>query len=109
MNLPAGRDLLAAAVAAKDVNPGITGVLQEPQHALMGQTPPDESAVPGAPVSPLGKVKPVLGKMLDHAIGAPFLSEQSKDQTHTALNLPIRIQHDTILGIISEAHRQGKA
>ncbi|MCY1282253.1 hypothetical protein D9M68_655740 [compost metagenome] len=109
MHLPLWRDALAVLVPSKDINARIRRILDQADHALMSQAPPDEPARPSAAVGALGKAQATFGEALDDRVCAAGLVKQAKRQLHGAAHLVIGIQDDVALVVIAQPNRERKA
>ena len=85
-NLTVLQDLLDATKAAEYVDACVGWILDDAEHAAVGQMAPDELAVPDAAVGPLGKLQSLLGEALNDTVGAARLAKELKHQTQHSLH-----------------------
>ena len=72
----AGRpNLLASLVSPEHVGAGIRWIRQDTEHPRMGQSTPEQFAIPGTTVRPTRKAKAQLLEALDHGVGAALSLE----------------------------------
>src|SRR4029077_9030595 len=79
-DLAGGADLLAGLVTAKHVGAGVRWIRQNADHPRMGQSTPDELAIPHTAIRSTRKEKADLVEALNHSIGAALLLEQREDR-----------------------------
>src|ERR1700693_6070493 len=63
----------------------------------MGQSTPEQFAIPGAAVRPTRKAKPQLLEALDHAVRAALSFEQFKDRSNGALHFLVRVKCNLVV------------
>src|SRR4029434_3206700 len=82
----AGRpNLLASLVSPEHVGPSVRWIRQDTEHTRMGQSTPEQFAIPGTAVRPPRKAKAKLLEAPDHGVGTAFSLEQFEDRSHCAL------------------------
>ena len=104
-----GGNLLRALVTPEDIRPGIRGVLENVEHAVVVQPTPDESAVPRPAVGALREPQLLSAEVVHDRVGAARLAEDLEDQPDSALDLLVRIEHDAPLVGVAQADRQREA
>src|ERR1700730_12182360 len=102
----AGRsNLLASLVSPEHVGAGIRWIRQDTEHPRMGQSTPEQFAIPGAAVRPTRKAKPQLLEALDHAVRAALSLEQFKDRSNGALLAPSWVKFNLVV-VKDQTNRQ---
>src|ERR1700680_1686003 len=71
----------------------------------MGQSTPEQSAIPGATVRPTRKTKTQLLEALDHAVCAALSFEQFKDRSNGALHFLVRVKCNLVV-VKNQTNRQ---
>src|SRR6516162_177726 len=87
---------LASLVSAEHIGAGIRWIRQDTEHPRMGQSPPEQFAIPGAAVRSTREAKTQLLEALDHAVRAALPFEQFKDHSNGALHFLIGIECDLV-------------
>src|SRR5260370_6505909 len=83
----AGRpNLLASLVSPEHVGPSVRWIRQDTEHPRMGQSTPEQFAIPGTAVRPPRKAKAKLLEAPDHGVGTAFSLEQFKDRSYGSLH-----------------------
>src|ERR1700682_2486370 len=102
----AGRpNLLASLISPEHVSAGVRWVRQDTEHPRMGQSAPEQFAVPGATVRPTRKAKAEFLEALDHGVGSALSLEQIKDRSNGALHFLIGIKRNLVV-VENKADRQ---
>src|ERR1700726_4741044 len=96
-NLPVWSNLLARFAPSENISAGVARIRQDAEHPRMGQSTPDQFAIPGAAVRTARKAKAELLKALNNAIGATLFLKQFEDYSNSALHFPVRIEDDLIV------------
>src|SRR6202040_732823 len=104
-DLAGRRNPLASLVPAEHIGAGIRWVRQDTEHPRMGQSTPEQFAIPGAAVRPTRKAKPQLLEALDHAVRAALSFEQFKDRSNGALHFLVRVKCNLVV-VKDQANRQ---
>src|ERR1700693_3438044 len=73
----------------------------------MGQSTPEQFAIPGAAVRPTRKAKAQLLEALDHAVRAALSFEQFKDRSNGALHFLVRIECNLVV-VKNQTNWQGE-
>src|SRR6202140_1378137 len=102
----AGRsNLLASLVSPEHVGAGIRWIRQDTEHPRMGQSTPEQFAIPGAAVRPTRKAKTQFLEALDHAVRAALSFEQFKDRSNGALHFLVRVKCNLVV-VKDQTNRQ---
>jgi hypothetical protein len=73
----------------------------------MGQSPPEQFAIPGAAVRPTRKAKTQLLEALDHAVRAALSFEQFKHRSNGALHFLVGVECNLVV-VKNQTNRQGE-
>jgi hypothetical protein len=73
----------------------------------MGQSTPEQFAIPGTAVRPPRKAKAKLLEAPDHGVGTAFSLEQFEDRSNGALNFLVRVERNLIV-VENKANRQSE-
>src|SRR6266700_2395770 len=94
----AGRpNLLASLVSPEHVGPSVRWIRQDTEHPRMGQSTPEQFAIPGTAVRPPRKAKAKLLEAPDHGVGTAFSLEQFEDRSNGALHFLVRVERNLIV------------
>src|SRR5437899_2618245 len=104
----AGRpNLLASLVSPEHVGPSVRWIRQDTEHPRMGQSTPEQFAIPGTAVRPPRKAKAKLLEAPDHGVGTAFSLEQFEDRSNGALHFLVRVERNLIV-VENKANRQSE-
>src|SRR5256884_2947291 len=104
----AGRtNLLASWVSAEHVCASVRWIRQDTEHPRMGQSTPEQFAIPGTAVRPPRKAKAKLLEAPDHGVGTAFSLEQFEDRSNGALHFLVRVERSFIV-VESKTNRQSE-
>ena len=71
----------------------------------MGQSTPEQFAIPGTAVRPPRKAKAKLLEAPDHGVGTAFSLEQFEDRSNGALHFLVRVERNLII-VENKANRK---
>src|SRR5260370_2395266 len=104
----AGRPiLLASLVSPERVGPSVRWIRRDTEHPRMGQSTPEQFAIPGTAVRPPRKAKAKLLEALDHGVGTAFSLEQFEDRSNCALHFLVGVGRNLIV-VKNEPNRQSE-
>ena len=102
--MPAGVDGAAGGVAAEHVRAGVARVLQDPQHAGVGEPAPAQLPGPRAAVG--AQREPAAGERGDHPVGRPARGERGEHVPDRGLDPGIGVDHDIAGVVVDQPDRQ---
>src|SRR6266566_408077 len=102
----AGRpNLLASLMPPEHVGAGIRWIRQDTEHPRMGQSTPEQFAIPGAAVRPTRKAKTQPLEALDYGVRTALSFEQFEDRSNGALHFLVRIERNLVV-VKNQTNRQ---
>src|SRR6266436_4873892 len=102
----AGRpNLLASLMSPEHVGAGIRWIRQDTEHPRMGQSTPEQFAIPGAAVRPTRKAKTQPLEALDYGVRTALSFEQFEDHSNGALHFLVRIERNLVV-VKNQTNRQ---
>src|SRR4029077_8438302 len=90
-------NLLASLVSPEHVSASVRWIRQDTEHPRMGQSTPEQFAIPGTAVRSPRKAKAKLLEAPDHGVGTAFSLEQFEDRSNGALNFLVRVERNLIV------------
>jgi hypothetical protein len=100
-------NLLASLVSPEHVSASVRWIRQDTEHPRMGQSTPEQFAIPGTAVRPPRKAKAKLLEAPDHGVGTAFSLEQFEDRSNGALHFLVRVERNLIV-LENKANRQSE-
>src|SRR5215470_8704134 len=94
-------------MSPEHIGAGIRWIRQDTEHPRVGQSPPEQFAIPGAAVRPTRKAKTQLLEALDHAIRAALSFEQFKHRSNGALHFLVGVECNFVV-VKNQTNRQGE-
>src|SRR5882672_7091904 len=85
-------------MSPEHVGAGIRWIRQDTEHPRMGQSTPEQFAIPGAAVRSTWKAKTQLLEALRHAVRAAVSFEQFEHRSNGALHFLVRIECNLVVG-----------
>ena len=92
--------------ASIDEGTGVAWIMQEQEEPAVLQWMPAQLTRPVATAQPIGKLKSLALEAPHGGIRGVSLTERCESQSDDILDLPIRVEHDTICGVVDESDGQ---
>src|SRR6266849_4504116 len=92
-------------MSPEHVGAGIRGIRQDTEHPRMGQSPPEQFAIPGAAVRPTRKTKTQPLEALDYGVRTALSFEQFEHRSNGALYFLVRIERNLVV-VKNQTNRQ---
>src|SRR6266478_1682001 len=92
-------------MSPEHVGAGIRWIRQDTEHPRMGQSTPEQFAIPGAAVRPTRKAKTQPLEALDYGVRTALSFEQFEDRSNGALHFLVRIECNLVV-VKDQTNRQ---
>src|SRR6266446_1326410 len=92
-------------MSPEHVGAGIRWIRQDTEHPRMGQSTPEQFAIPGAAVRPTRKAKTQPLEALDYGVRTALSFEQFEDRSNGALYFLVRIERNLVV-VKNQTNRQ---
>src|SRR6266404_801507 len=92
-------------MSPEHVGAGIRWIRQDTEHPRMGQSTPEQFAIPGAAVRPTRKTKTQPLEALDYGVRTALSFEQFEHRSNGALYFLVRIERNLVV-VKNQTHRQ---
>src|SRR5437867_12777346 len=96
---------MAGLSAAYEVGAGVRWIRQDTEHPRMGQSTPEQFAIPGTAIRPTRKTKTQPLEVLDYGVRTALSFEQFEHRSNGALHFLVRIERNFVV-VKNQTNRQ---